>query len=609
MAEAVDLKEKIKGLENRVRFLEKLTKWDLFAMDLLVSLGELQHNASVNRDPERIFAITRQHLKRLMNFDVMAFFMVDESDSNFVLSNMEPKSEIERMQKEIDLQIENGTFAWALNQNRPMITQSEVYGRTVIMHPLATKSRVRGMFVGVVPKKRHHIFDKDIGLFPFSIILHNTANALEGAALYEIMLGQKEVLEEKVQERTRSLEEQTYQLKQEIAYRRLAEEALTVARDEADCAARIKSEFLANMSHEIRTPISAIIGYSELLLEETQELELDNITSDLKTVNSAGNHLLDLINGILDLSKMEAGKMELQSEVVDIANMLGEVVTMIRPLADKHRNVLEMELEDGLGSMLVDLTRARQILLNLLGNAFKFTERGVVTLQAKREISGNVEGVLFSVTDSGIGMTQDQVNKLFQVFAQADGSTSRKYGGTGLGLAICRRLCLMMGGDISVTSESGTGSTFKVWLPFYPQQNSLHSSNGKNILQNILLDHGQNPADKVNDETMDPAPLESKPEPLKPVEPTILVINHEKEVRARISHFLLEKGYKVLCAASGKEGFQLAKEKLPVAILLDVMMPGMDGWTVLSAFKKEPKLADTPVIMLSVEDNQDRAYA
>jgi signal transduction histidine kinase/CheY-like chemotaxis protein len=364
---------------------------------------------------------------------------------------------------------------------------------------------------------------------------------------------------------------------------------LTVAKEAAEQANRTKSAFLANMSHELRTPLNAIIGYSEMLQEEAEDLGQEDFVPDLKKIHGAGKHLLALINDILDLSKIESGKMELYLETFEIRALVKDVQSTIHPLVEKNGNVMEVRYAEDLETMHADVTRVRQVLFNLLSNASKFTEHGTITMEVLREPTPAGDFVLFSVTDTGIGLTTDQLSKLFQAFTQADASTSRKYGGTGLGLVISRRFCQMMGGDITVTSEHGKGSNFTVRLPV-------------RVLDKKV------PA--VTPVPAKPAAV-AAPKPAVPVQPvaTVLVVDDDQNARDLMERGLLKEGFRVVTAAGGEEGIRLAKQYKPDVITLDVLMPGMDGWAVLRALKSEHDTADIPVIMVTMVDDKDMGHA
>ncbi|MBI4384692.1 MAG: response regulator [Nitrospinae bacterium] len=593
----------------RIDFLEKLAQKHLFGLDLLASLGELQHGASLRKDPQGIFNIARQHLKFLTAFDFMAFFVVDEMDYEFVLQDFEPEGERQRVQEEADRQIENGTFSWALNQNRPVIVRSSSSGKSLVLHVLATKSRVRGMFVGLVPKSEIEL--NDAITYPLSVILQSTANALESAALYKLAFEQNQNLEEMVRKRTQALEEQTVQLKEEIAYRKLVEEGLVVAKEEAESAAKAKSEFLANMSHEIRTPMNAILGYCEILQYECKKLDNLGLMDDLKGIESAGRHLLSLINDILDFSKIQAGMMELHLEVFDIQAMVADVANTIRHLADKNKNSLEIFYSEPIGLMQSDMTRVRQALFNLLGNACKFTENGRISLRVSRETWQETEWIRFVVSDTGIGIESDKLESIFHEFTQADSSTTRRYGGTGLGLSISRRLCLMMGGDLRVQSEVGKGSSFTFVIPAEAKPGSRIS---------IDKDSPLFRPDFVGDKRREAAvvaPLKAEPPPgekpavaaRKSRQNSILIIDDDGVTRDLILRFLKKEGLEAVTASNGRIGLQVARESLPSLIILDMMMPEMDGWTVLRELKTDPALAHIPVVILSMVDEREKGLS
>ena len=371
---------------------------------------------------------------------------------------------------------------------------------------------------------------------------------------------------------------------------------LTVAKEAAEQANRTKSAFLANMSHELRTPLNAIIGYSEMLQEEAESSGYEDAVPDLKKIHGAGKHLLALINDILDLSKIEAGKMELFLETFEVRALVEEVRSTIQPLVEKNGNVMEVDCGADVDGMHADVTRVRQILFNLLSNASKFTERGKVRLEVRRQEAKGGDTLTFRVIDTGIGMTPGQLAKLFQAFTQADASTSRKYGGTGLGLVICRRFAQMMGGDVTVESTPGQGSVFTVRLPTLVAPRAKDASIPPTMASTLGLPAAA-PAAAASGE---PAPAGKG---------TVLVIDDDPSACELMVRSLSKEGFRVLTAPGGEEGLRLARESRPHVITLDVLMPGMDGWAVLRELKADPKLSTIPVIMITMADDRSTGYA
>ena len=550
---AARLQESYAGLEQKI---EERTEALERSVDELKALGDVSRAVSSSLDPHTVLMTIVTHAVELSKADAGTIYEFDDAGQVFVpRANFGMSAELVDALRESRLRVGDESSVGQAAASRAPIQIPDLLDSPNYPLPVVVKAGFRALLATPLFREDH--------MLGALVVRRRTAGEFDRAAVNRLQTFAAQS----------TLSIQNARLFQDIQDKSA----------QLEMASRHKSQFLANMSHELRTPLNAIIGLTEMLQEDAHNLKREDEFEPLERVLRAAHHLLALINDILDLAKIEAGKMDIHFDSFAIAPLIEDVVQTVGALAAKNGNRVVVDCPAQIGTMNADQTRIRQVLLNLVSNANKFTERGTVTIGARRVIEEGREWVTIAVTDTGIGLTPEKIGQLFQEFVQADASTTRKYGGTGLGLAISRNLCQMMGGDIAVQSELGRGSTFTIRLPA-----------GIGTAQPL-------PTARVA-RAPQPSALASKGS-------LILIVDDDQTVRDVMERFLTREGFSVATADGGKEGLRLARELRPAAITLDVMMPDLDGWTVLAAIKGDPLLSDIPVILVTIVDEIKRGYA
>ncbi len=375
-------------------------------------------------------------------------------------------------------------------------------------------------------------------------------------------------------------------LREMLDEKRQAQSEIRKAQGEAERARQAReaqAAFLANMSHELRTPLNAIIGYSELVAEDAEALGYTEVGPDLQKIRLAGKHLVSLISDVLDMSKIQAGKLELDIEEFPVSELIEDVSAVCEPGIRQHANRFVVDCSAQVGQIRTDRTKLRQILVNLLSNAGKFTDHGTVTLAVTTHSERDRDWLVFEISDTGIGIGQDKISEIFAAFTQADASTTRKYGGTGLGLTISKNFCEVLGGDIQVESTPGEGTTFRVKLPSGRSAAAAKSRLASETLQGLqLICEDSSGVD-------------------------LLIIDDDPSTHELIQRFVRDRDVSVYSALSGDKGLEMARGICPGLIIVDIVMPEMDGWEVLAALKSEPDTADIPTVVGSITHDEAKA--
>lgn len=539
--------DQIQHLTERVNGLEKLNQWYMFALDMGVTMMNLigSHIQEADKiDEQIIIKTTYQTLERLFNCQAIAFLKMEDLD--FSVRFCLPGQQVDNMQQLVNKLIEKGEFAWALQQERAVMIELEELSGIVLLHAVVAKENILGMFVAIIESHVSELATSRLNLL--SILIKHFANTLDNAHQQKKLWENKRNLEKRVQVSNHLITEQNQMLREKVIALENAEKSMEKAKQAAENASRAKGDFLANMSHEIRTPMNAVIGLVDLALQID---DVPKIKGYLKKVDKASHSLLRIINDILDISKIEEGKLDLEEVDFVLQHVMDHIIDLFKKvITEKGIELVMFPPELDWSYLVGDALRLEQVLVNLVNNAIKFTEHGEIVVSiALLEKKQDQVLLQFSIQDTGLGLTAEQIPKLFKSFVQADGSTTRKYGGTGLGLSICKKIVEMMQGKIGVESIFNQGSTF-----FFTTWFRLQKSPSM-ILLNL-------------------------PEDLYDLK--VLIVDDSAAVRQLLENTLGKYTKDIDCASTGSDALRISKHELDrycpyELVIIDWLMPDMDG--------------------------------
>jgi len=546
-------------LGSRVEYLEGLTAWIARALEIGSSVNDSCLRFGDEGAEQGVFREVIYALKQLFDFEAMAFLVIDEDSQDFVVSVCEPLPKRDYLQQEIDYQVDQGNFSWAINQTKACVARSREGNGSVVLHSLSTRSRVRGMFFAIQDCGVNDVQEMTFNYL--SMLLLNVSNNIESHELYRFVNEHNRNLEKIVARRTNELEE---------------------ARMSAELANKAKSSFLANMSHEIRTPLTSVIGYAEWLNDDStpKHERREAVAAILRT----GKHVLEVINDILDLSKIESDNLRVEIMMVPLYDLMCEIERLMLMHATDKGLTFSLEYNFPLPRWIkTDPTRLKQILINLCSNAIKFTEHGSVRMSVSCLPESNA--VLFTVIDTGIGIHEDKIETLFDSFTQADVSTTRRFGGSGLGLNISRRLVQMLGGDISVTSRPGEGSCFVASI-----------AADRACFQDMVMDTQRmqvSVSQLIESQSFEESALEGK----------VLLAEDNVDNQRLVEHYLARLGVDVTIVDNGELAVETALKGGFDLVLMDMQMPVMDGPEATEMLRQTG--CDIPVVALTANVGQD----